>query len=1050
MASAQDNLATSGLTGLSQTILEGQGNYISWRRDLKINAEGKDVVQLIAGQEEIKQPPVRPSKPNIEKLRKELGVPTDTAHLQAQNDALKEAHNNYSYSVTDYKLDLDEYEKQQKRVRDANSLLRASVNPAIRGCLTMENPRDIYEEIKVLCKMSDSQALTLLHQKIDNLHFNSSSSISDFFNRLIVLQQDVNQLKGTYGNDQLMSKIVNSLTKDYDDFVRYWNMLAGSDALPRDVTTLHARLLGEEARLLSQGKGKPVKNSSGNSSSSGNSKKDTKKDNKDDSEKEKHHCKHCKKMVLHKEKNCWENPDNKKSENPNRKSTNMVDGKHDNVDEPEGSTTSSKATSQKTRKRVVAVITGDRRSFEAKLDATKSPNTLKIDVADAFEKVPIDNMPLLCGNCYRKGHSAADCNHITNTNIHEPRHVQGQPSLHDKSHHHNPNTIDTRTYAQVASGMPHPTSPSLFSFTDPKPQMHSTSALSAKEVKEIKGLEENGEAQDIDTHASVRISPQTMMLIEENDVPNNTWIMDSGANQCIANDKSWFTTFTPTSFNFGTASDDDGLKVEGGGTVELLLHLPNEEPTVFTVTKVAYAPTARCNILSMSCLNERAGINGKWGTSITLLDRDGDLIGQCTMFNGLYHLQLSNDTALVLTNPSHTHTDKECNSDSDSTNIVLRTNQDEENTADLDNVLTLPPGVRPPSVVALIDFTHPVWKWHRRLGHIGLDNMIKLLKMSEGMDITEKQIKAHLEVLCPVCATTKAVNRVPKDPATRRHKEMGRMMHADLYIYPKSAWDGTKYVLAMTDDAKRFTWTSRLTNKFEIPVAFKNLHNEIQTSEKCTIGTYRLDNEFPSYGELAKWFKDQGIAIEPSVPHTHHMNGTAERAFRTERDKAASMLQDANISGRILKILDARTAEILRQTSIPETLWIEAWDHSNWLKNRAPTRALKNKMTPWEAKSGYKPNLSVEKIFGSRVYVTIPPGKRVRKSLMDPRGWLGYFVGHETEAVMRVWNPDTGKVQRVTAARVNDSQSQPDCVSAAQTSSINVQFKQLFHIAQLS
>ena len=47
------------------------------------------------------------------------------------------------------------------------------------------------------------------------------------------------------------------------------------------------------------------------------------------------------------------------------------------------------------------------------------------------------------------------------------------------------------------------TSPSLFLFTNPKLQIHLTSTLLAKKIKEIKGLKENKKAQNINIYAFV-------------------------------------------------------------------------------------------------------------------------------------------------------------------------------------------------------------------------------------------------------------------------------------------------------------------------------------------------------------------------------------------------------------------------------------------------------------------------------------------------------------------------------------------------------------------
>lgn len=45
---------------------------------------------------------------------------------------------------------------------------------------------------------------------------------------------------------------------------------------------------------------------------------------------------------------------------------------------------------------------------------------------------------------------------------------------------------------------------------------------------------------------------------------------------------------------------------------------------------------------------------------------------------------------------------------------------------------------------------------------------------------------------------------------------------------------------------------------------------------------------------------------------------------------------------------------------------------------------------------------------------------------MQPRGRVVYFVGFETEAVMRAWNPDRQTVERITAARVDDGRGLHD------------------------
>lgn len=123
------------------------------------------------------------------------------------------------------------------------------------------------------------------------------------------------------------------------------------------------------------------------------------------------------------------------------------------------------------------------------------------------------------------------------------------------------------------------------------------------------------------------------------------------------------------------------------------------------------------------------------------------------------------------------------------------------------------------------------------------------------------------------------------------------------------------------------------------------------------------------------------------------------------------MIQDTTVSGQISKIISEKSNELLRGSSIPANLWPEAFTHAVWNKNRATARALlkKDKKTPWEALYGLQPSLERERIWGSRAYSAFPTEKRMPASmtkLHHPRGWLGYFVGCESESVYRIYEPE--------------------------------------------
>jgi hypothetical protein len=468
------------------------------------------------------------------------------------------------------------------------------------------------------------------------------------------------------------------------------------------------------------------------------------------------------------------------------------------------------------------------------------------------------------------------------------------------------------------------------------------------------------------------------------------WLADTAANMHIVNDPKWFAEFHALNANINTADNSTTLQVEGGGNVEVLLLNAQQQPIKLRLSDVAYAPKGRCNLLSLGLLAEKAGIHGYWDhRGMTLLTEDKSNIGYAAFYNGLFQVRIE-----PVPKPDNPFESGE-------------------------------------ALAAAIDFNDPVWRMHRRLGHLSFQGMLNLKKVSTGMNITEQQIKDKLKAICPVCATTRALVRIPRDPAKRKSTELGDLIHVDVWgPYPIEGYDATKLFLLMTDDYTRFIWCEKLKAKSELSEAFRRLHKRIEKEHKTTIRKYRCDNEF-SQGPVGSWCRKHNISLEATVPYAHYMNGVAERNMRTVREKAASMIQDTTISGQISKIISEKSNELLRGSSIPANLWPEAFMHAIWNKNRAIARALlkKDKKTPWEALYRLQPSLERERIWGSRAYSAFPIEKRMPANvtkLHHPRGWLGYFVGCESESVYRIYDPEKHTVRRVGASEIDDGQGLDD------------------------
>ena len=1098
-----------------QDILLGPVNYTRWHRTFKVDAIAENLWNLFTGQEEIKKLPTRPILPQQTDT---LGR-TRSGDILAQSaaaDLLKDAISLYTLQVSEYKLDRDEYESQQKRSAKAQGLIAKRIDPALRaGLETCTTPKQSFDYVMKLCKLSDSRALDVALQGMETLRYDDCTGMTDFINRLELYRLDIKDLDNEYSVDKLISRILRGLPQQYDNFIDSYHIHQEdpnrtapitNEAKEAELKNLHTRLLAQESRYARSTDSPNQKSGNNNkkkgSNSNNNKSRDKNDDNRDSRDRNNNRsssskqCGHCGRRG-HTEDSCyWKHPDKRpknsdSSDNRNggnhRSSTTFIKKESDNANVVNEQTPKSRPSSY------ALVTTADLRDFTEQLQTrfkldepldlglslainTPLPDSEHDESAEAEEvdeqlhrelqqaslnvlinldriaPTVFDTAPAMCGHCRSFGHTTDDhdfaqrwCSSTGTTGrtrsfsaTESPsqvrRHARRTRSITfgETTVIQAPNAPAARTtLAQTIQGISASPTFQLLLPSDITPQNSriGSQTTSSESWEDGKGWhmepEYRCDEETVDGVATARIRGNVMAILKDGTSDGlSSWIMDSGATLCIVKDRSLFTDFRSISYNVGTANDPNALRIEGGG--KILIHLINENNDVIplSLSNVAYAPSARFNILSLSYLAEKGGFNGVWSTGgITIVDKDGFEVGRGQLHQGLYYLNVANA-------PSETQNNADVGDDQSHQSVE----PDLEDTAagPGHEVFILPPGVRPPHVVAEIDFSEPVLMWHRRLGHLGLTNLRALLKSSEGIDLTDKQIQEKLDVICPVCATTKALHHVPKDPATRRETEVGGLIHLDSWgPYPRLGLNRELWILAFTDDATRYTWTTSYERKSEALEKIQNLHRMIETTHNTTIRKYRLDGEFSKIGTLQQWASKKGITIQPTVPYEHFMNGIAERGFRTEREKASAMMREANLQNvgpRIMNILDARTQEKLRETSLPESLWPAAFQHAVWLKNRSPTRALKNKKTPWEALTTYKPDLKNEKVFGSRVYVSIPPHVRTQngKDLHQPRAIMGYFVGFAAESKMRIYVPDKNQILESQVSRVDDGQGLDD------------------------
>lgn len=121
--------------------------------------------------------------------------------------------------------------------------------------------------------------------------------------------------------------------------------------------------------------------------------------------------------------------------------------------------------------------------------------------------------------------------------------------------------------------------------------------------------------------------------------------------------------------------------------------------------------------------------------------------------------------------------------------------------------------------------------------------------------------------------------------------------------------------------------------------------------------------------EFEEYLKSRGINHELTVPYSPAQNGVAERMNRTLMESARTMIGYAGLS---------------------ESYWGEAVATAAYIRNRVPTRALKEKMSPYQKWYGRSADLSHLKVFGCVAFAHIPDCKRNK---VDKKAEKMRFIG---------------------------------------------------------
>jgi hypothetical protein len=205
--------------------------------------------------------------------------------------------------------------------------------------------------------------------------------------------------------------------------------------------------------------------------------------------------------------------------------------------------------------------------------------------------------------------------------------------------------------------------------------------------------------------------------------------------------------------------------------------------------------------------------------------------------------------------------------------------------------------------------------WHLQGGHLGPQALKALVTAVRGV-----RLYGTPRLQCEHCAITHAKQVISRRPRERSPRPYWRIAW-DLFDMPKDR-GGERWLLVIKDDysGKIHLYVIIAKSIFEIMRVMRHFVALVWTKYKLRIAKVTQDNDqatLPWRGtsEYIEWSADEGIEIEPTPPHTHQPNGSAERAGQEVITKSLKMGIGAGL---------------------PEKLWPETTQAAVWLYNMSP------------------------------------------------------------------------------------------------------------------
>lgn len=259
---------------------------------------------------------------------------------------------------------------------------------------------------------------------------------------------------------------------------------------------------------------------------------------------------------------------------------------------------------------------------------------------------------------------------------------------------------------------------------------------------------------------------------------------------------------------------------------------------------------------------------------------------------------------------------------------------------------------------------------HRKLGHLGVENMKKLQKISSGLKMNFSEV-----LNCDICKLA-GQKSLPFKGHLPKAQKLLEIVSSDVGgPIEVPTFDGERYYITFQDTYSRFNEVHLFKYKSEVADIVKSYILRVENEMNTKVVTFKCDNG-TEYSPLKEWFKEKGIILDNTPPYCPQINGGSERLNLTLCTKMRALLFDSGLS---------------------KEMWGEAIKVACYLTNRSPFAG--GNVTPYELWYGKQPDLSNLQLFGCNCFAKIMTHRRK----LDERSTKMTFVGYARNGY-RLWN----------------------------------------------